>query len=385
MVQTKKLQEDFVHLARLALSGRPQDVQVFIYRVAKKTRKDAPEFSESLSSLLSEAPTRSTPLRRQTGDPLPVDAESRLQLVRLEHVNELSVTPIFEGRTKALLDQLSKERLDVERLAARGLSPTRSALFVGPPGVGKTLAARWMAREIGKPLLILDLSAVMSSFLGRTGNNLRQVLDYAKSEDCILFLDEIDAVAKRRDDSTEIGELKRLVTVLLQEVDDWPETGLLLAAINHPDLLDPAAWRRFEIVVDFPMPNHDQVRAAIERFLDGDGGVSDEWKGILARLLTKNSFSDIERNVLAARRAAVVNGQPITAQLEQIAISQIGSIDHPSRIALAKDLLNDGLVSQRRASEITGVSRDTLRKVTDPNNQKRGRRREKKPAEVTIG
>ena len=76
----------------------------------------------------------------------------------------------------------------------------------------------------------------MSSFLGRTGGNLRLVLDYAKGQDCILLLDELDAIAKRRDDATEVGELKRLVTVLLQEIDDWPATGLLLAATNHPDV-----------------------------------------------------------------------------------------------------------------------------------------------------
>ena len=136
-------------------------------------------------------------------------------MVRLEHVTELLVEPIFSTAAKTALTQLVQERTKPDRLTTRGLAPTRSALFVGPPGVGKTLAARWLAKEINKPLLILDLSAVMSSFLGKTGNNLRQVLDYAKSEDCILFLDEIDAAAKRRDDNTEIGELKRLVTVLL--------------------------------------------------------------------------------------------------------------------------------------------------------------------------
>ena len=99
------------------------------------------------------------------------------------------------------------------------MDPTRSALFTGPPGVGKTLAAKWMARELGQPLAILDLSAVMSSFLGRTGSNVRAVLDFARDRRCILLLDEFDAVAKRRDDTSEIGELKRLVTVLLQEID----------------------------------------------------------------------------------------------------------------------------------------------------------------------
>ena len=149
------------------------------------------------------------------------------------------------------MDQLVAEHSRVGDLLRAGLSPTRTALFIGPPGVGKTLGDGWLARELHRPLLTLDLSAVMSSFLGRTGANLRHVSDYAKGVPCIMLLDEIVAIAKRRDDSQEVGELKRLVTVLLQEIDDWPSGGLLIAATNHSDLLDPAVWRRFETQIAF--------------------------------------------------------------------------------------------------------------------------------------
>ena len=94
-----------------------------------------------------------------------------------------------------------KERNNSELLKNQGLFPARSAIFTGPPGVGKTLAARWIAAQLGIPLYILDLTTVMSSLLGKTGANLRAVLDFAKGTPCILFLDEIDSIAKRRSDN----------------------------------------------------------------------------------------------------------------------------------------------------------------------------------------
>jgi SpoVK/Ycf46/Vps4 family AAA+-type ATPase len=210
---------------------------------------------------------------------------------------------------------------------------------------------------------VLDLSAVMSSFLGRTGANLRHVLDYAKSVDCLLLLDELDAIAKRRDDIHEVGELKRLVTVLLQEIDDWPAVGLLVAATNHPDLLDPAAWRRFEMKVEFPMPNEAAVRQAISTFLGPNDALANAWSDLLTTLLTGLSFSDIEREITAARRDAVVRGKPLEASLHDLVRRRIDALPRAERGNVGAALIDIGL-SQRQVHEITGVSRDTIRKAT---------------------
>jgi SpoVK/Ycf46/Vps4 family AAA+-type ATPase len=354
--------EELVHIARLALVGRPQDVQTYIRRLARRYQGELPGIAAQLIDLLKEAPTRQSPLRREAAAPVPVDLESRLQLLRVEDNPVIDVNPIWENGVKRALDQILSERRREEELLKQGLAPTRSIIFTGPPGVGKTLAARWIARELRRPLLTLDLSAVMSSFLGRTGANVRHVLDYAKSVDGVLLLDELDSIAKRRDDATDVGELKRLVTVLLQEIDDWPATGLLIAATNHADLLDPAVWRRFEMRVEFPMPSEADVRRAIEVFL-GSNMVMAGWRDTLAATLRGLSFSDIEREVMQARRTSITRDISLENALGEIVQNRVEPLPRRERGQIAVWLTEAG-ISQRQVHEMTGVSRDTIRKKT---------------------
>jgi SpoVK/Ycf46/Vps4 family AAA+-type ATPase len=347
-------EEEIVQIARLALAGRLQDVQAYVRRLARRYQGELPAMAAQLKELLQEAPTRQSPLRREATAPVPVDLESRLQLLRIEDSPALEVEPIWEASVKRSLAQIISERQRDEELFKQGLSPTRSIIFTGPPGVGKTLAARWIARELHRPLLTLDLSAVMSSFLGRTGANVRHV----------LLLDELDSIAKRRDDATDVGELKRLVTVLLQEIDDWPATGLLIAATNHADLLDPAVWRRFEMRVEFPMPTDAAVRQAIETFL-GSNKASAAWNDVLAVTLRGLSFSDIEREMMLARRAAVTRDISLEDALGQVVQSRVEPLARRERGQIAMWLTEAG-ISQRQVHELTGVSRDTIRKKTKP-------------------
>lgn len=364
----KDLSNDYIQLARTALTGRQQDVQLVIHRSLKKFKSFSPELTESLIALLHESPSRASPLRKHSEAPLPVDLDSRLQLLRLEN-NSLDHEPILSGSIQSSLKQVISERENTQVLLKLGLNPTKSILFNGPPGVGKTMAAKWIASKLNKPLLILDLAAVMSSYLGRTGNNIRLVLDYAKNTDCILLLDELDAIAKRRDDSTEIGELKRLVTVLLQEIDDWPATGLLIAATNHPGLLDPAVWRRFEMVLNFNNPSPEQIEQQVYSLLKEHTEQTKEWSKILSIVFTGSSFSEIERQIYQSRKGAAVEGKSIDTKLEQL-IKLDSGFTKKQKIKIACALYDKGVVSQRKAQQVTGVARETIRKnARRSNNQ----------------
>lgn len=358
--EEKRIEEEFFHLARVALAGQPQDVALLIRKYARSYRSTFPELAEKLTALLRRAPTRGSPTRRVEPESLPVDGDSRLPLVRVIEIPVLDAEPIYDAHTWIALRQIVREREEGERLAEAGVDPTRTVLFTGPPGVGKTLAAKWISRELGRPLAILDLSAVMSSYLGRTGSNLRAVLDYARDHDCVLLLDELDAVAKRRDDAGEIGELKRLVTVLLQEIDEWPSSGLLLAATNHAGLLDPAIWRRFEVLIEFPVPDADGLEALLRDHLELDS--RSPWPAVLGRALVGSSFSDAFQLVSNARRVAALERSEIGVALERVLAGVVKSLPRTQRQQLAVSLVEEGLLSQRQASEITQVSRDTIRK-----------------------
>lgn len=355
--------KDLVQLARLALTGRKQDVQLYIRRLIRRYRPSLPGIADELSGLLRDAPMRQSPLRSESVNAIPVDIDTRLQLARPEYPVELDIEPVWTDPIRQTLEQIIFERNHEKDLYAAGLHPTRTALFTGPPGVGKTLAARWIAKKLDRPLIILELSAVMSSFLGRTGSNIRNIFDYAKGVDCVLLLDELDAVAKRRDDVVEIGELKRLVTVLLQGIDDWPPTGILLAATNHQELLDPAVWRRFEVVVEFPMPSREQIQQAVNIFLGPVDSDARKLVGAISYAFEGSSYNEIELALLRARRQAVIGQEPLNLILDKIIHERVERLPQRKRAKLALALTKIGY-SQHKAHDLTGVSRDTIRKAS---------------------
>ena len=352
-------ESDIVQVMRLAAAGNASGSHALLRRLARKYKSSAPTFARAIVETLREGPLRSASSGVSISQP--IDADSRLPLVREEDPVVIINEPILDAGIAAALQQITDEHRSRERLLESGLAPTRTALLVGAPGVGKTLAARWIARELGLPLLVLDLSSVMSSFLGRTGGNVRRVLDYARSVPAVLLLDELDAVAKRRDDSTEIGELKRLVTVLLQEIDSWPDGALLLAATNHAELLDPAVWRRFDVVLDFPLPDQEALTQGVMSFLD-DPDTDPSAAELIARLYRGETLSRLERDIFRARRlAAMSEGTPVDALLG-FTRERFSRMPPSERGPAAARLLTVSGMSQRAVHEITGVSRDTLRK-----------------------
>lgn len=358
--QNDGLVEDVIHLARFGLQGRSTDVMALARKMAAKYRSDLPELAEGLADLSSRS--GAVRLARR---PMPVDADSRMALARSYDASD-AVRPILQQSANSQIESVIAEHLHIKALTDAGLSPTRTLLLVGPPGVGKTMTAHWIAAQIKRPLLVLDLASSISSYLGKTGQNLRQLLDFGKEFDSVLLLDEVDAIAKRRSDESDLGELKRLVNVLLQELDEWPEGHLLVAATNHPSLLDPAVWRRFDEVVELCMPTDDARQVLVmEQMPELNADIS----GLTALLMDGLSHAEIVALVNRAKKSAVLRESlPEDCLLEALE-HRIRTTTKEERMLFATAMYHRGM-SQRRISDLTGLARNTLRKRVQETNQK---------------
>ena len=139
-------------------------------------------------------------------------------------------------------------------------------MLVGPPGNGKTSLAEALAEALAVSFFVVRYDAIIGSFLGETASRLRRVFDYARTTPCVLFFDEFDAVGKERGDVNETGEIKRVVTSLLMQVDDLPSYTVVVAASNHSELLDRAVWRRFQVRLELPAPTQAQLARYFDAF-----------------------------------------------------------------------------------------------------------------------
>lgn len=163
--------------------------------------------------------------------------------------------------------QLIEEHVRADVLRAHGYEPRHRVLLSGPPGNGKTSFAEAVAEALALPFFVVRYDSLIGSYLGETNARLRRLFDYVRTRPSVLFFDEFDTIGKERGDTHETGEIKRVVSFLLMQLDQLPSYVIVLAATNHGELLDRAVWRRFQIRLGFPAPGASQIAAFINRII----------------------------------------------------------------------------------------------------------------------
>lgn len=320
------------------------------YETKQKTKSE-PEFSVSSANFTPQAAQGVTPR----------DKDSLLELYEIVQSNVRLEDVILPESQKNALEQLIEEQKNAENLKKHNIEPANRLLLCGPPGCGKTMTAYAIGQALSLPIAYVRLDGLVSSYLGQTSTNLRKVFDSVRNQRIILFLDEFDAIAKKRDDSNELGELKRVVTTLLQNFDNMPSNVLLIAATNHEHLLDPAIWRRFNLTITMELPNEVQrlillqkwfKEYAIDEALDYEN---------LAKITEGLNGAQIKELTKAAAKKYFISKEIKTEDVIAIFIQQqtMYSGSNDDAIKLLSEMNNKG-VSLRTLAKAIGVTHSTL-------------------------
>jgi AAA+ superfamily predicted ATPase len=301
-----------ISLVRAGVSGDAHTVRRTVDAiVAEERAKQHNVLADRLERVAEKSPMNGAPsIVRPPQDAGRGAREFLSEIMPRRRLDELMLPEL----TRRAVDQLAEEQQRASLLRSHSLEPRHRVLLVGPPGNGKTTLAEAIAESLAVPFFVVRYEAMIGSFLGETAARLKRVFDYARTTPCVLFFDEFDAVGKERGDTHETGEIKRVVTSLLMQVDDLPSYVVVVAATNHAELLDRAVWRRFQLRLTLPAPTQKQLAA----FIASLAGRRDLKLGMpteqIIKALGRVSYSEAEEFLLdVARRMVLSAGErPVT-------------------------------------------------------------------------
>jgi len=289
---------------------------ILISLVQSASRNDMVSFRKSVESLIAEERAKKHNIladrlalslnnRSKNGISVRPNGEANdliFEVIPQKNFEDL----ILNEQILKICRELIEEQHRADLLRSYGLEPRSKILLTGSPGNGKTSLAEAIATHLMYPFFIIRYENLIGSFLGETASRLKKVFDYVKTRNCILFFDEFDTIGKERGDTKETGEIKRVVSSLLLQMDRLPSYVVVITASNHPELLDRAVWRRFQLRLNLESPSNKQIERFIELFTKKTGVKFNYNIRSLSEKLSNYSFSEVEEFCTDVLRQAVL-------------------------------------------------------------------------------
>lgn len=301
---------------------------------------------------------------------LPVDQESRTPLVDVIYPENNIITTILTKNNENQIREFIDNYRCADKLKQEGLEICNTLLMYGPPGCGKTNTAFMIAKKLDLPIVIARLDGLISSYLGTTAKNIRQVFEFVQKFPCVLLLDEFDAIAKARDDSNELGELKRVVNSLLQNIDNIDKDCLIIAATNHEQLLDTAIWRRFGYKLKIEMPDVPAIKHIISLVVKDKISFNEHELTQLAVCFQNKSGAVIEEILNKAMRYAVLKDENFSKRFiyHQIFLSEgifdeVDNAQQKKAVFLKSKNINKKYFTYEDIGEILGLTKGYISSI----------------------
>jgi SpoVK/Ycf46/Vps4 family AAA+-type ATPase len=250
-------------LRSYAEGDEPQFYAVAMQMAAHEARQGHGKLAEELKNLIDEAKTRRHGARAPSVVPLTRPKGDLAGLLSVSYPSKHLTDLVLVGQVEQALHRVLKEQRHLVKLRSHGLRPRRKLLLVGPSGTGKTLTAAVLAGELRIPLFVVRLDALITKFMGETAAKLRQVFDAVSATRGVYLFDEFDAIGSQRGLSNDVGEVRRILNSFLLMIEQDESDSVVVAATNHPEILDEALFRRFDDVIEYHVPGNDEIEALL--------------------------------------------------------------------------------------------------------------------------
>lgn len=297
-------------LKAYALGDNAQFTSIAMQIAAGEARSGHGKLAEELRALIDQARVRI---------PSPGSAPIPLARPRGEVAELLTVTYpkirlsdlVLAAKTRNVLERVVREHKTLRDIRAHGLAPRKKLLLVGPPGTGKTMTASAIAGELGVPLFTVRLDRLITRYMGETAAKLRLIFDAIAQTRAVYLFDEFDSIGSERGLANDVGEIRRVVNSFLQMVEHDTSDSVIIAATNHPTILDRALFRRFDDIIRYVLPTRDEIKAALKaKIADSMSAARFRWTA-LANLAKGLSYADIARAAEDALKHALIERRTV--------------------------------------------------------------------------